>query len=316
MPGVDRLHTLYAVHLFTDAMGAAVLIGGITQLDVATGTEVRSEPTSGDPYPSHQAVVAQKPRANFTTHHIARALDATGVAGMPIASETNFGLRLYAAKYTEGSSLASGSNHLRWTLREGLLVPRRLSVSHQGDATLTYEALVTYDGTNAPIVAADSVALPTGLVDDQRYTLGNVTIGGVDLPQVTGLDIDFGLTAETEGSNSDVWDTHSTIRRVMPSITLRGIDATWFSDSIIPLIGKAGTHANTSIYLRKREDDGATFVADGTAEHILITACGLAYLDQIFSAQTNQPGEPAVMMPLRYDGTNYPLVIDTTAALS
>lgn len=314
--GVDRLHTLYAVHLFADSMGAAVLIGGITQLDVPTGTEVRSEPTSGDPYPSHQAIVAQRPRANFTTHHIARALDATGLVGIPLKSVTNFGLRLYAAKYAEGSTPASGSNHLRWTIREGVLVPRRLSVSHQGDATLTYEVLVTYDGTNAPIVATDSVELPTGLVDDERFTLGAVTVGGVPLPQVTGFDIDFGLGAETEGSNSDVWDTHSSIRTVRPMLTLRGIDATWFKDSVIPLVGRAGTHANTAIYLRKRTDDGATFVDGATAEHIKYTACGLAYVDQIFSAQTNQPGEPAVMMPLRYDGTNYPLVVDTTSALS
>lgn len=313
---VERIHTLYAVQLHTDAMESAVLIGGITQQQLPTGTEVRSDPTSGDPYPRHQAVVAQKPTAGFTTMHLARSLDAIGVAGIKIKSATNPGLRLFAQKYNEGEMPASGSVHKRYTIREGLLLPRRLTCGHQEDATIQYEALVTYDGTNAPIVPNDDVALPTGLVDDQRFTLAKVTVGGVLLPQLTGVDVDFGLGAVTTGSNSDVWDTHSSVRTVRPMLTFRGIDADWFKSDVIPLLGKAGTHANTSIYFRKRASDGATFVADGTAEHILFTACGLAYLDQLFDCRTNEAGEPAVMMPLRYDGTNYPLVCDTTSTIA
>lgn len=312
---VEFIHTLYGVELFTDAMGSAVLLGGITQQSIVTGTRLQGDPTSGDPYVRHQAIHAQKPRATFSTLQIARALDNIGPSGLKIKSESNTGLRLYQRKYDEGSTPASGSNHIRHTIREGLLVPRQLSCSHQDDATLQYEALVTYDGTNDPIVPADSVALPTGLLDDERFTLAAVTIGGVLITQVTNLTLDFGLDAQTEGSNSDIWDTHSSIRSVSPSLTLKGINAKWFSSAVIPLIGKKGTHANTSFYLRKRKDDGSTFVADGTTEHIKFTMCGLAYMDSVIDVQTNQPGEPAIMMPLRYDGTNFPVVIDTTSAL-
>ena len=312
---VDRVHTLYAAQLYTDAMGAAVLLCGLQNSSIRTGSEIRSEPASGDPYPRHQAIVAQKPMATLESFHIARYLDAMGYSGHPIKSATNYGLRLYAAKFTEGSTLASGSVHRKYTIREGMLCPRRLTCSHQGDATITYEALVTYDGTNDPIVIADSEALPSGLIDDERFTLGAVTFGGVSLPQVTQLDIDFGLDAQTEGTNSDIWDTHSTLRKVRPSITLRGIDIEWFKSSVIPLIGLNGTHANSGFYLRKRSV-GGTFVANATAEHIHGTICGLAVVEEAFSAQTNQNAEPSVTIPLRHDGTNYPIVFDTTSAIT
>lgn len=312
---VDRIHTLGPVQLFTDAMGAAVLIGGITQQALPTGTEVRSEPSSGDPYPSHQAIVAQKPTASFTSYHLATILDTLGVAGLPIFSATNYGLRMYAQKYTEGSTPASGSVHRMYTIRQGLIVPTRLSCSHQGDATLEVAVISTYDGTNDPLVITDTVAMPSGLTDAERFTLGNVTFGGISLPQVTGVDITFGLGTRSTGSNSDIWDTHCSIRTVRPSITLRGIDIEWFKSSVITLAGKAGTHLNSSVYFRKRAV-GGSFVADATSEHIKFTACGLAYIDQAFSASTNEDAEPSVTIPLRYDGTNYPLIVDTTSALS
>jgi hypothetical protein len=312
---VTRVHTLGPIELYTDAMGAAVLIGGVTQQEIPTGTEVRSEPSSGDPYPSHQAIVSQKPAPSFTSYHIATLLDAIGVAGLKIASATNYGLRFYAQQYTEGSTPASGSVHRRYTVREGMILPRRITCSHQGDAQLEVDVLVTYDGTNDPIVITDTVAMPSGLTDAQRFTLGPITFGGVSLPQVTGIDINFGLGAVTRGSNSEIWDTHASLRTIRPSLTLRGIDIEWFKSSVIPLIGLSGTHANSAIYLRKRAV-GGTFVADATAEHQKFTACGLAYIDRAFAASTNEDAEPAVMIPLRYDGTNYPIVVDTTSAIT
>jgi hypothetical protein len=290
------------------------LIGGVEQMSIQLGSQQRADPTSGDPYPSHVALVAQKPMARFSTKHLKTALDATGLFGIKIASATNPGLELFAQKYTEGSTPASGANHRKYTIREGILLPRSLSCSHQGDATLQYEALATWDGTNNPVVIADSSSLPTGLTDAQRFTLEDVVIGGIAIPQVTQLDLDFGLTAQTEGSNSDIWDTHCTVRQTRPSITLRGIDIEWFKSAVVPILGLAATHANTSIKLRKREV-GGSFVADGTAEHIVITACGMAAIDTAFDARTNENAETSTLLPCRYDGTNYPIVINTASAI-
>jgi hypothetical protein len=304
--GVTNRHGLYAVKI------GEVVLGGITAQNVATGTEARGEAASDEVYPQIQSIVAQKPSAGFTTLAIAAALDAVGLLGVNIADLTGL-LVCYARKHKDGGTREPGAAHRSYTINNGILIPRTLSCEHQGDATLTYEALVTYDGTNEPVIVADSVTLPVGTANDERFSLGPVTIGGVTITSVRSLQIDFGINAVTEGADSDIWDTLVSIRNIKPTITLRGIELAWFHASGIPLTAKVATHLNTQIILRKRAA-GGTFVVPETAEHISFTAAGMAYIDAPMNATGEEPGEVSLMMPLIYDGTNDPVVIDTTAA--
>ena len=311
---VSQVHTLWAVELQTDAMESPAIIGGITSQTIASATECRQSPTCGQAYPEFLAIYAQKPIADFSSLCIAQALDAAALTGLKLSGASNPGLRLYAQKYEEGSTPASGSSHRRYTVRDGILIPRRLAVGHQSDASIDYSALITWDGTNDPVTLNDDVALPSGLDDNERYTLGPITIGGEVLEQVTNFEVDFGIDARSTGAQSSIWDTHSSIRRVMPRLMITGIDATWFKTTRIPLGGRKGTHANTSIYLRKR-DDGGTFIAKTDPVHIKLTGNGVAYAEQIFGASEAEDGTVTLAMPLRFDGTNAPLIIDTTSTL-
>ena len=83
----------------------------------------------------------------------------------------------------------------------------------------------------------------------------------------------------------------------------------------IPLTGLKVTHANTAFYLRKRAI-GSTFVANGTAQHIKFTAEGLATIDNAMQVSGDEPSSTTLTMPLHYDGTNAPLVIDTASAIT
>lgn len=310
---VGNIHSRFGVRIYPDG-ASDVLLGGIVDQDVQLGSEVRRERSSGDPYPRHIALTAQRPRATFTSFAIAKALDACGLLGLKIASTINAGLELFAQKFDEGSLVASGANHRKYTVRNGLLIPRTLRVDHQGDATISYEVLPRYDDTNAPIIEADSATLPSGLVDDERFTLGPFTVESVAIGQATQLEIDFGLAAETIGADSDIWDTFTRIGAVEPMIRIRGTDVTWLAAANIPRTGKAATHANTKLYLRKRAE-GSTYVADGTAEHIKFTAAGLATIETANNQSGDAPTELELQLPLNYDGTNVQLVIDTTSTI-
>ena len=158
------------------------------------------------------------------------------------------------------------------------------------------------------------VALPSDPADNERFTIGGVTIGSVALSHFRSVEIDFGISARTLGADSDIWDTRAEIRSINPTITFRGIDVTQMKAAGIPIEGKAATHANTTIYLRKRAITG--FVADGTSEHIAITGYGLAVMDDIASQSGEDNAEDSLRLECAYDGTNTPLVIDTTAAIS
>lgn len=313
--GVTTIHGLYAVKI------GATTLGGITQQGMPTGTEVRGEPRSGEEYARILAMVAQNPRITFSTEHIATALGACGLAGVDMNTSA---LTLYAQKAAAGGSRAAGSVHNSYNVDYGILVPRRLTCDHQGDAALNYEALIAYDGLVDPIVLSGSAALPAASTTKERFSIGTVKIGAVTLAEVKSIEIDFGITAVQESSDSDVWPSFAYIQQTQPTITLRGISADWFNAAAVPIGGLSGSHANTIIYLRKRLDGGASwgagqsfgYVANASAVHIKFTAAGLVYVDDGFSANNNTPGEVSLVMPLQYDGSNAPLTIDVASAIT
>jgi hypothetical protein len=202
-------------------------------------------------------------------------------------------------------------------MAKGVLIPTRLSCEAHQDAKLDYEATLTTDDTTAPIVQTDSVALPTLVGGNLRYTIGKVTVGGIALTGVTGLDIDFGLTVSAlrDGVTARIWDEYAWIESMLPRITIRGYGKAWMGAAVIPLLGKAAAHADTLIYLRKRAS-AATFVADATAEHIEISMGGMATIDRIQGASGLKPGESALSITSYYDATNLPIIVTPSHAIA
>ncbi|MFQ5414659.1 MAG: hypothetical protein ACE5E6_09400 [Phycisphaerae bacterium] len=303
---VTRRHGFYAVE-------AGTLIGGITAQNVNTGTEVRGEASSDRVSPAFRSIVAQKPRGSFTTLNIAQALTITGATGVDIASLAN-GLRFYAQKHADsGSTRAAGAVHRRYTMSAGLLAPRSLSANHGDDATLSYDALAKYDGVNDPLVEVDNVSLPSGLTDE-RFTLAKVTLGGILLDSKVSLDVEFGIQANSEGADSDIWDTFLDVATIVPRLTLRGVDIEWLKAANIPFAGRVGTHANTTFYLRQRLDQG-TFHDPSAPKHIQFTMDGVIHIDDAFDGSPNAPAGVGVVMESRFDGTNDPLTVTVNTAI-
>lgn len=290
------------------------MLGGITSQGLPTNTTVRGEPTSGAVSPGFQALVGQEPRGTFGTMHIASALDLLTAQGADVGALTG-GLSFYAQKNAFGGARASGSVHRKYNFADGIAVPRTLSCDYQGDASLDAEVVARYDGSNDPIVVTDSSALGTAPTDDERFTLGPLEVFGKTLTHWRGLEIDFGIMLRILGADSDIWPTFVGIQTVAPTLTLRGIDIEWLKSTNIPLTGAAATHANTEVWLKKRTQ-GSTFVADTTAEHIKFTAAGIAYIGEAGSASGSDPSEVTLVIECRDDGSNDPLVVDTSAAIT
>lgn len=305
---ISNIHTLYAVDVHSDGDSQAVL-GGISAANIRQETEIRGGVTDGSPYEKFQAIISEQPGGEWTTRAIASWLDTVGVGGKAITSSVNPGVNLYAQKVTDGGTRATGSNHLKYTIGKGLLIPRQLSVEHRGDASLTLAMMAVSDGTNAPVVVAGSAAVPSITAGAaEAFSIGPVSVGGVTISQITSVTIDFGINAETVGGDSEVWDTLSWIGTLVPEITIRTNDLTAIAAASIPLSGgKAATHANTSISLRGRKH-ASIFHADGDAEHITFTLDGLAYAEapKEVGGATGM-GEATIRLRGRYDGTNAPL---------
>lgn len=306
---IARKHGLYGVSL------GASLLGGITSQNIVNNADVRGEITSGQVYARFLAMYAQKIAPSFSTNAVASFLAVCGTAGVSIATLSG-GAKFYAQAYAQGGTRTSGSAHKSYQFLAGILAPRTLSVPHQGDATLSYELVVIYGGGGDPLIIADSVALPalsTG--EDEKFTLAGATVGGVALGQKTNFQIDFGLDVLAESADSEIWDTFASIRQIQTVLSFNGMDVDWFKAANIPLAGKPATHANSIVYLQKRAQ-GGTFVAAGTAAHIKFTAAGLAYIDKPFDAAGNNAADITCRMPLYFDGTNLPLIVDTASIIA
>lgn len=305
-------HNLYGVVLNDTS---PVTLGAIESVNIQHGAEHRAETTSGAIYPTHAAIVSQNPVADFTSYALQDCLDQIGIGGLSIASLAS-GLDLYAYKHADGGGRATGSNHRKYTATKGLIVPTRLTCEHRGDAMIAYNVLPTWDQTNDPLVESDSVAVPSAPTDDERFTIGGVTIGGVTIDEIRNFELDFGMNAKTEGVDSNVYDTHASIVEVLAVLTLRGINLEWLKSTAIPRAGLAGTHANTTLYLRKRSQAGAGYLADGTAEHVKMTMAGLAMIEDIFSGGGENPAECSLRLVAKFDGTNAPVVFTTASAIT
>lgn len=324
---VSRLHTLSAVNLDTDAQGgSSVTLGGIRRQMVRSGTDVRQETVSGAVYSQFQAVYAGMPMAEFSSVSVARALAAVGATGLAIAAASHTGVTLYGNKKLEGGTRAAAGNHISYNIKEGLLLPRRLSVGHQTDAELSLEILATYDGTNAPIVQSNAATLLTPIADDQRFSIGPVQLGTtsgdkITLAQISSIEFDFGINASAEGSDSDIFPTFAVINDIArPTIRITTTDVTQLvASNGIPLQGKDLDSSHTIIFLRKRARVTTSgYVADATAEHIsVIPLIGCAYHVDIGDyGGSGANGTATIEIPLISDGSSAPWSWNTATAIA
>jgi hypothetical protein len=266
------------------------VVDQITQMAVSDGKEVFGEAGGGQLYPLGQYILAGLPGAQFTTRGIAKALDQCGGLGGSIADEAA-GLILYAQQAAAGATCTTGSNHRKYTFTAGLILPRTLRCEFGGNAELTYDVIPTSDGSTNPLAFTDSVALPT-LGTEELFTLGPFKWGNEVLAQCKSLTIDFGITAAVEAADSDIFPSFASITSIQPTITLTGTDIQWLKSDVVPQAGLPGV---------------------ASMEHISFTAAGLAWIEAPFDASGHAAAEATLQAQLLYDGSNAPLVIDTTA---
>lgn len=310
---VSRIYSRGALELDVASPSVPVVIGGLRNITVRSGSDVRADRTGGDIYPRYIAMYAQNPVATFRCVALQDILDQVGLTGLAIA---NNGVEIFAQEFEEGATVKSGANHRKFLVNEGIIVPRRLICDHQQDAELEYDILPTYDGTNDPVIESDSNALPTAPSDNERFTIGAFTIESIVCGQITRVEIDFGILARVASADSDRYNTHASIRAIEPVITLTGTDLQWLKSTNIPRTGKAVTHANTKMYLRKRSTNAAGFVANGTAEHIKLTAAGMAAIEGVFEDNDDEPSGITLTLTTNYDGSNAPITINTASAIT
>lgn len=305
-------YTVGGVQWHTDDSGGAVNIGAITNLSVPENLE-----TSGDDagllYEYSRSIVTHMPVPTFTSKHIAAVLNLIGLGGTCINSSppTTPGVRLYGRRQADCKDNPGSSTNAMHTVTDGLAILGSLTAERGQDATISVEIHALTDGTNAPVVSVYNQSLPT--FANAQFTLGESMVAGIRVPESSGVTIEFGCTiSDKTPALGFVWPDTVAVRRVMPKIRVRGFDLAQIASGSLNPAGFSCTHVNTIIQLIKRENKG-TFVAAGTSEHIAISMDGMGSVQTRMDASGNSDATQEVQIEAMHDGTNVPILWDTTS---
>jgi len=293
-------------------------LGGITNQNIGNASTFSNLNTHGEVRNRFVGLTGAVPSASFSTLSVAAALTITGAT--PYDMSTGAGVIMYGVKKTQGGGRDLGAVNKSYTMANGIMAPTTLQVDHQGDAEISYALFpISSNGIIEPIISAETASVPAADVGiAERFTLGSVAIGGVTLVQVRSLSIDFGITVNQIGADSDIFPSFASDDSRLPSLTLSGIDLDWFkAAAAIDLQGLAGTIANTIIYLRKRSGTiSGGFVADATAEHIKIQCAGITTIEEAMGASGDSDGTCSIRISPFFDGTNETLLIAPASAIT
>jgi len=292
-------------------------LGGITNQNIGNASTFSNLNTHGEVRNRFVGLTGAVPSASFSTLSVAAALTITGA--LPYDMSTGAGVIMYGVKKTQGGGRTLASVNKSYKMANGIMIPTTLQVDHQGDAELSYALFpISSNGIIEPIISAEAETVPEADETVERFTLGSVTIGGVALTHLRSLSIDFGITINQIGADSDIFPTAAYDDSRLPSLTFSGIDLDWFkAAAAIDLQGLAGTIANTIIFLRKRSGTiSGGFVDNATAEHIKIQCAGITTIEEAMGASGDSDGTCSIRISPFFDGTNETLLIAPASAIT
>jgi hypothetical protein len=286
-------------------------IGSIVSIDIPTNVESVSD-DSGSIYDEGHAITHFEPIANVVSKSIFEVFSVIGVGGQCFIDDTDPGVDIFGKKRGDCLTDVNTTDHSRYRIGNGLLTLGTLQASRGSDATIGFMVDGITDGTNAPLVITHGVALPATLIKGQwELAIGKIA-GTVFKP--TDLTINFNVQKEKPRPLApSIWNDRIAVSKVQPVVTARGIDPSQISAAGIDITGESATHVNTLFQLVKRQT-GGSYVAAGTLEHIGITVAGLVVVTNPFSVSGQSDATVDIEIRTIHDGTNIPVLIDTTFA--
>ena len=302
-------YTLHAASLASPA----IQIGQIQDSDVSPNVAEMLQRGDSQIDATAVAIDSIDPSISFTSTMVATLIANLGISGVPISSATGF--VGYLKKRSPGATYTSGSTHTSLTVKKGVIVPVSLTAS-LSSAAMSVVVHTSYDGTNLPIVKADSVALPAiSPLTKEMYVCGPAAIEGTAVGGVQSITINFGLSVNGRRGDGKAFFEEVFIDARNPSVSIRTINAGLFGATALPLDGKAIALGTTKFWLTKCAE-GATRVANATEEHIsFVINKGMATCQPLSVSDGGDAAFEIRITPV-WNGTNDWAVIDTTAAIS
>lgn len=300
--------TAYVLH---GIVNSSTFLSQITNARAVPDVQVMLAEASGLPFPLFVSNSGQNPAVPFDTTQVKTVLDLTGaMSSIADLSAANTDLLFKKLDDLDRRIADATAEHIRCRMSQAFLVLDQISAGHNSDAVASCRLGTTYDGSNAPLVAAGSVALSGTPTSAEHFRAGPVSINTVALGGVQDVTIAFNRQVIEVGGDGELYNTFAACGYYSPVVTIRTLT------SALPTYGLNGTALTAlSVYLRKRTTTGN--VADGTAQHIKFSATsGLISIDEQ-SGGGNQPSITTIRCSLvGANATTEPISVDTASTIT
>ena len=248
----------------------------------------------------------QKPMYTLVTPAIASAITALGsIRGKVIAANVT----IYFGQWS-GLGQASGSVHKRAVTNDGLIVVRGIKAPGDKYATMALDVYAITDGTNAPTIFEEGVAAPTESLLDECFFGGPMKLGS-DFYETRSWDYNPNPKVDCELQSGSGWPTRVDLVSEEPEFDVDTTDPNLMAD--LTTIGSGSTDGN---FFLRRATAGGLRVANATETHIsLRVPAFFGYPGELRGTAPDKVSQ-AVKICARFDGTNAPVIPDTTAAIA
>lgn len=301
------IKTLYPVTIGTD------VLDGIIEATPDFGHRTTRPISDGLADPYFSAVISQAPRMAFTTLALAKGLALVGFESV-VANVT-----MYDATRGDDGEFASGANHVKYVMASGITVPRTLNIPARGDASMSFETMGYSNSTTAPLTFTTAQSLGSYTPgSEELFGLGPVYINGSQITSLVGVSVDFGFSLQADMSDGVIWPKEVKVMSRLPVIRIRTSDS---GNLVRALTASASNYRGAlcldgtnglKLWAKKRACADGGYVADATAEHVLITALdGTVTVGPV----TGPNRECVITVEPRRESTAS-VAIDTTAAIS
>jgi len=298
--------------LYGMGLPSLALLAQLREHTNSMGIEDLIEYTAGHFEPLFVGSASHKPEISFDSTDLSGVLTATGWNG---ASQAAGNVDLYYKKVTDlGTREADASLvHDRYRVAQSYLYWQSISASQGNPATISTRLAITYDGVNAPIVAAGSVALAGTVATANSFTLGPVKINGVFLNGVTDVRIEKNITPIELDADGEPFNTFFAIGQGQPVLTI----TTRESPSIANAVPQGVALTAIKFWFRRSHEMNGLNYADGAAQHVSFTGTvGRVHAEQT-SGGGNEPVATVLRCPLKAPlVTTAPLAIALTDTIA
>jgi hypothetical protein len=302
---VSTLHVLHGV------VSGSTMISQVVNARAIADIQTLVAESAGLPFPLFVGNMGQNPGLPLETTQVKTVLDTTG-ALTSISDLSGFNTDLYFKAVQDlGRRVADATlGHLRFRMSQAFMTLDRITAGNRTEAVASARIGCTFDGTNAPLVPAGSLALAGVPSSAEHFVAGPVFLNTVQLPGVQDITIEFNRVLMEVSGDGELYNTFAAMQSYSPVITIRTPTNPWTTYGLNGTVLTAG-----SFYLRKVAPTGR--VADGTAEHIKFAAtAGLITVDESTGGNNEQSMTTVRVTLVGANATTEPITVNTAIAIT